>query len=94
MIYFISDSNAADTIANTYYAGAIVTSHVSKIHVDRTDGLHFSMDSLIDGFVGVLVNIEVAAKSSVFIRSGSTMADLIESIGQFSNCAVIRGDTF
>ena len=63
------------------------------MHIDRFDKLHLSMDSLIDGFVGVLVNIEVAAKSSVFIRSGktgSTMANLIESIGQFSKCSVVR----
>ncbi|XP_065891466.1 uncharacterized protein [Dysidea avara] len=94
VVYFISDSNAADAIANVYYTGQIVTSHVSKMHIDRTDVLHLPNDSLIDGFIGVLVNIEVAAKGAVFIRSGSTMADLIESIGQFSSCAVIRGDVF
>ena len=89
-VYFISDSTTADIMANTNYSDQIVTSHVSKIHTDRSDVLHLSMDSLIDGFIGVLVNVEVAAKGAVFIRPGSTMADLIESIGQFSKCSVVR----
>ena len=89
-VYFISDSTAVDVITNTSYSDQIVTSHVSKIHIDRSDKLHLSMDTLVDGFVGVLVNIEVAAKGAAFIRPGSTMADLIESIGQFSKCSVVR----
>jgi len=92
--YFISDSTATDRIANSIYSNQIVTSNVRKVHIDRVDLLDLSVDTLIDGLIGVLVNIEVAAKGAVFIRSGSTMADLIESIGQFSNCAVIRSDTF
>ena len=89
-VYFISDSTAVDVITKTSYSDQIVTSHVSKIHIDRSDKLHLSMDTLVDGFVGVLVNIEVAAKGAAFIRPGSTMADLIESIGQFSKCSVVR----
>ena len=92
--YFISDSTAADRIANSIYSNQIVSSNVNKVHIDRADLLDLTVDTLIDGFVGVLVNIEVTAKGAVFIRSGSTMADLIESIGQFSNCAVIRSDSF
>ena len=90
-VYFISDFEEVDKMVTDVYAGQIVTSMVSRIHIDRSEELHMSMDSLIDGFVGVLVNIEVAAKGAVFIRSGSTMADLIESIGRFSKCSVVRG---
>ena len=90
-VYFISDFEEVDKIVNDVYAGQIVTSAGSKIHIDRSEQLLLSMDSLIDGFIGVLVNIEVAAKGAAFIRSGSTMADLIESIGHFSKCSVIVG---
>ena len=38
------------------------------------------MDSVIDGFIGVLVNIEVAAKGAAFVRSGSTFADLTDNL--------------
>ncbi|XP_065890776.1 uncharacterized protein [Dysidea avara] len=90
-VYFISDFEEVDKMVTDIYDGKIVTSNVTKMHIDRSDVLHLSMDSLIEGFIGVLVNIEVAAKGAVFIRSGSTMADLIESIGQFSKCSVVRG---
>ncbi|XP_065890536.1 uncharacterized protein [Dysidea avara] len=90
-VYFISDFEEVDKMVTDIYEGKIVASNVSKIHIDRSDVLHLSIDSLIDGFIGVLVNIDVAAKGAVFIRSGSTMADLIESIGQFSKCSVVRG---
>ena len=90
-VYFISDFEEVDKMVTDTYGGQIVTSTVSKMHIDRSEELHLSMDSLIDGFIGVLVNIEVAAKGAVFIRSGSTMADLIESFGRFSRCSVVRG---
>jgi len=85
-VYFISDFEEVDKMVTDVYAGKIVTSMVSRIHIDRSEELHLSMDSLIDGFIGVLVNIEVAAKGAAFIRSGSTMADLIKSIEHFSKC--------
>ena len=56
-----------------------MASHVKRIHVDR------SKESLLEGFIGVLVNVEVAAKAAVFIKSaGSTLSDLVESIGHFN----------
>ena len=89
-VYFISDFEKVLKMVTDIYERKIVTSNVSKMHIDRSDVIHLSIDSLINGFIGVLVNIEVAAKGAAFIRSGSTMSDLIESIGQFSKCSVVR----
>ena len=97
LVYFISDLKRVDKMVTGVYADRIVTSQVNKLHVDRVGG-RLSMDSLIDGFIGVLVNTEVAAKGVAFVRAAiqvsttitSTMADLIESIGQFSKCSVVK----
>ena len=83
-VYFISDLQKAKEVANTKYHGLISTSHVKEVHVDK------DRTSVFEGFVGVIVNIEVAAKGAVFVRSGSTFADLIESIGQFNKSSVIN----
>ena len=83
LVYFISDLEEVDKMVTDIYADRIVTSQVNKLHVDRF-GKNLSMDSIIDGFVGVLVNIEVAAKGAAFVQSGSTFSDLIESIRQFN----------
>ena len=84
-VYFITDSQKAIEMANTKYKGQILTSHVKVVHVDlEAEG------SVFEGFVGVIVNIEVAAKGAVFVRSGSSFADLIESIGQFNKTSVIN----
>ena len=82
-VYFITDSQEAKEMANTKYNGLISTSHVKGIHVDKSNG------SVFEGFIGVIVNIEVAAMGTVFVRTGSTFADLIESIGQFNRNSVI-----
>ena len=89
-VYFISDSEYVDNLANELYSGDIVTSPVHKIHVDRAKQLGLSTDSLIDGFIGALVNLEVASRSAAFVRRGSSFADVIQSIGQFPECSVIR----
>ena len=93
-VYFISDLEEVDKMVTGVYADQIVTSQVNKLHVDRFEKHSSTNDSLIHGFVGVLVNIEVAAKGAAFIRvalqSLSNMADLIEGIGQFSKCSVVE----
>ena len=83
-VYFITDSFKAKEIANTKYEGQVLTSHVKEAHVDKVKG------SILESFIGVLVNIEVAAMGAVFVRSGSTFSDLIESIGQFNEESVSR----
>ena len=82
-VYFITDSQEAKEMANTKYNGQVLTSHVKEIHIDKDRG------SVVEGFIGVIVNIEVAAMGAVFVRSGSTFSDLIESIGQFNKNSVI-----
>ncbi|XP_065919472.1 uncharacterized protein [Dysidea avara] len=88
-VYFISDSEWVDNLANELYSGDIVTSPVHKIHVDRAKQHGLSTDSLIDGFIGALVNVEVASRGAAFVRTGSSFADVIQSIGQFPECSVI-----
>ena len=83
-VYFITDSQKAKEMANTNYNGLISTSHVKEVHVDKAKKIAF------EGFIGVMVNIEVAAMGAVFVRSGSTFSDLIESIGQFNKSSVIK----
>jgi len=87
-VYLMSDSEEADKIASTNYSGQITVSHLKKIHVDRPK--HLPQNDVYEGFIGLLVNVEVAAKGAVFIRSGSTLSDLIESIGQFDKDSVIQ----
>ena len=82
-VYFVTDSQKAKELANTKYNGLISTSHVKEVHVDK------DRESVFEGFIGVMVNIEVAAMGAVFVRSGSTFSDLIESIGQFNKNLVI-----
>ena len=54
----------------------------SNVDRDKSD--------LFEGFIGVIVDIEIAAKGAVFVSSGSTFSDLIESIGRFSKDTVIK----
>ena len=83
-VYLVSDSYKVDKIATSEYNGQITVSHVEKVHVDRGKG------SLYEGFIGVMVNIEVAAKGAVFIKTASsTFSDLIESTGQFNKDRVV-----
>ena len=82
-VYFITDSQQAKKTAKTEYEGQVLTSHVKQVHVDKAKG------SAFEGFIGVLVNIEVAAMGVVFVRSVSSFSDLIESIGQFNKNSVI-----
>ena len=89
-VYFISDSEWADNLANELYSGKIITSSVNKIHIDRAKQNGLSTDSLIDGFIGALVNLEVASRGAAFVRMRSSFADVIQSIGQFPKCSVIR----
>ena len=84
-VYFITDSQKAKEVVNTKYKGQILTSHVKVVHIDSE-----AKGSVFEGFVGVIVNIEVAAKGVVFVRTGSSFADLIESIGQFNKSSVIN----
>ena len=84
LVYFISDLEELNKRITDIQNDQIVTSNVSKLHVDQP----LSDSSLIEGFIGAIVNIEVAAKGAAFVRSGSTFADLIESIGRFSKCSV------
>ena len=83
-IYFITDSQNAKETAKTEYNGQVLTSHVKEVHIDKAKG------SAFEGFIGVMVNIEVAAMGAVFVRSTSSFADLIESIGQFNKNSVIK----
>ena len=80
--YLLSDTNIVDDMAHKLYKGIIRTSSVEKIHIDRTK---LKSRAALAGYVGVFVNIEVAAKAAVFLRFGrqhSSMADLIESLGR------------
>lgn len=80
--YLITDTNIVDDYANKFYKKKIVTSLVDKIHIDRTQLMG---ENALSGYVGVFVNIEVAAKAAVFLRFGrqhSSMADLIVSLGR------------
>jgi len=87
-VYWISDSEKADELANTTeYSGKITVSRIKKVHVDKVGGL--LPDVIFAGFVGLIVNIEVAAKGAIFMKSGSTVSDLIESIGRFTKGSVI-----
>lgn len=68
--------------AHEFYKDKIVTSPAEKIHIDRT---WLRGKDALPGYVGVFVNIEVAAKAAVFLRFGrqhSSMADLIVSLGR------------
>ena len=85
-VYFITDSQNAKETAKTEYNGQVLTSHVKVVHVDKLK----VKGSAFEGFIGVMVNIEVAAMGAVFVRSRSSFADLIESIGQFNKNSVIE----
>ena len=88
-VYLITDLEKADKIASTEYNGQISTSHVTKVHVDQTKDM--PPDYVLEGFIGLLVNIEVAAKGVVFIRAKeSTVSDLIESIVKVNKGSVIK----
>ena len=88
-VYLMSDSKDADKIAKTEYNGQIAVSCVKKVHVDQASDVQ--MDYVLQGFIGLLVNIEVAAKGAVFVRAKeSTVSDLIESIVQAKNGSVIK----
>ena len=84
-VYLITDSPKAEEIAVTKYNGRILHSNVKEVHVDKDKGY-----AVFEGFIGVIVNIEVAANGAIFVRSASTFSDLIESIGQFSKNSVIK----
>jgi len=80
--YLITDGNAVEDYAHKFYKDKIVTSPVEKIHIDRTN---LKSNDALPGYVGVFVNIEVAAKAAVFLRFGrqhSSMAELIVSLGR------------
>jgi len=51
------------------------------------------LKGIMEGFIGALVNIEVDARGTTFIRSKTSFPQLIESIGLFSNCSVVRDFT-
>ena len=88
-VYLMSDSKDADKIAKTEYYGQIAVSCVKKVHVDQA--AHEQMEYVLKGFIGLLVNIEVAARGAVFVRAKeSTVSDLVESIVQAKNGSVIR----
>jgi len=89
-VYFITDSPEVEKIADTEYYGQIMTGHVKKVHID--EGREF----FYEGFIGVLVNVEVAAKGVIFVRSptASTFSDLIQSVGQFNEDAVITPNVY
>ena len=81
-VYLVTDSQETKETANIQYHGIILPSHVKEVHVDK------DTESVFEGFIGVIVNIEVAARGAAFVRSNSTFSDLIESIGQFSKESV------
>ena len=89
-VYFITDSFKAKEIANTKYNGQVLTSHVKEVHIDE------DKEFLFEGFIGVIVNIEVAAMGAVFVRTvfirsaNSTFSDMIESIGQVNKNSVVK----
>ena len=88
-VYLISDSKEANEIASTAYDGQVIASHARKVHVDRIGNT--SPDLVLEGFIGLLVNIEVAAKGAVFIRTeGSSLSDLIESMAEVHKVLVIK----
>ena len=83
-VYLMTDSEEVAKIASTEYHGKILASHVKGIHVDKNN------NDLINGFIGVIVNIEVAAKAAVFVKfDGSTLSDLVHSTGKFKKDSVI-----
>jgi len=80
--YLITDTKVVENYADEFYKNKIAISRVEKIHIDRTN---LKPKDALPGYVGVFVNIEVAAKAAVFLRFGrqhSSMADLIESLGR------------
>ena len=80
--YLITDTHIVEDYAHKFYKDKIMTSPVEKIHIDRTQ---LTAKEALSGYVGVFVNIEVAAKAAVFLRFGrqhSSMADLIVSLGR------------
>ena len=89
-VYFVTDSQEAKEMANTKYSGQILTSHIKEVHVDK------DRISIFEGFIGVIVNIEVAAMGAVFVRTvftksaNSTFSDMIESIGLVNKNSVIK----
>ena len=89
-VYFITDLQKAKEMANKKYNGQVLTSHVKKIHIN------LDSESIFEGFIGVIVNIEVAAMGAVFVRTvfirslNSTFSDMIESIGQVNKNSVVK----
>jgi len=80
--YLLTDTSVVDDMAHKLYNDKIQTSPVEKIHIDR---IKLKPQDALPGYVGVFVNIEVAAKAAAFLRFGrqhSSMADLIESLGR------------
>ena len=92
--YLITDTNAVNDYAHKFYKDKIVSSPVKKIHIDRT---RLRGENALPGFIGVIVNIEVAAKAAVFLRFGrqhSSMADFIEGLGRNFTTVIQCGRDF
>jgi len=83
-VYVLTDTEKVKEYAIAQYGDYVRTSTVYELHIDhpRLDVPHL----LEEAFVGLLTDIEVAARSAVFISmEHSTFSDLIEGIGFFTN---------
>jgi len=83
-VYVTTDTEKVKQYAIDQYGDNVKTSTVYELHIDHPR-LH--VPHLVEeAFVGLLTDIEVAARSAIFISmEQSTFSDLIEGIGFFTN---------
>ncbi|XP_065904199.1 uncharacterized protein [Dysidea avara] len=83
-VYVLTDTEKVKQYAIAQYGDYVMTSTVYELHIDHPR-LHVPR-LLEEAFVGILTDIEVAARSAVFISTEqSTFSDLIEGLGFFTN---------
>ena len=83
-VYVTTDTEKVKQYAIDQYGDYVKTSTVYELHIDHPR-LHIP-HLVEEAFVGLLTDIEVAARSAIFISmEQSTFSDLIEGIGFFTN---------
>jgi len=83
-VYVLTDTDKVKQYAIAQYGDYVRTSTVYELHIDHP---RLKVPRLLEeAFVGLLTDIEVAARSAVFISmEHSTFSDLIEGLGFFTN---------
>lgn len=83
-VYVLTDVEEVKEYAISHYGNYIKT---STVYVQHIDNLKVRIPQLVEeAFIGLVTDIEVAARSAIFISTKhSTFSDIIEGLGFFTN---------